>query len=100
MFEMLVALDVCNKELYEQYREEMALLLKEHEGYFPYDVWVEQTTLDNQSPHKNINKIFTLRFASKEQQAAFFHHTDYLKIKATYFDKAVKSSYILSTYHL
>lgn len=100
MFEMLVALDVCDKELYEKYREEMSELLKEHQGSFPYDVWIEEGQLENQSPHKNINRIFTLRFASKEQKEAFFTHTEYLKIKANYFDKAVKSSYIISTYHI
>ncbi|RXJ60675.1 DUF1330 domain-containing protein [Candidatus Marinarcus aquaticus] len=100
MFEMLVALNVCNKELYEQYTKEISSLLQEHQGSFSYDVWVEKDELENQSAHKNINRIFTLRFETKKLKEAFFNHPNYTSIKARYFDKAVNSSYIISTYHI
>ena len=80
MIEVLVALDVKDEELYTQYRDAIAPLLKEYQGFFPYDVTVQEM-LEKDSNNKKINRIFTLRFETEELKEGFFRDERYLKIK-------------------
>ena len=95
-YEVLVGLEVSDDESYNKYRKEMSPILKDHGGGFNYDFKISET-LKSQTDN-NINRLFTIYFSSEESMNSFFSNEQYLKIKKTHFEKAVKSTTIISNY--
>lgn len=86
--ETVVGLNVLDGESYRRYREAMTPLLHSIGGYFRYDFVIQQT-LQNHSEHP-INRLFILSFPDKKAKDAFFSNPQYLEIRKTYFEPAVK----------
>jgi uncharacterized protein (DUF1330 family) len=77
--ELLVALNVIDNKVYQEYRNNMTPILTSHGGYFGYDFMISEvliTETDNK-----INRVFTIRFPNKEKMEAFFLDKDYNKVK-------------------
>jgi uncharacterized protein (DUF1330 family) len=95
-FEMMVGLTVTNDDVYTEYRAAMRPLLEAHGGGFRYDFKISEV-LKSTSTHP-INRVFAIYFKDEESMNAFFSNPDYLKIKATYFEKSVAGTTIFGSY--
>lgn len=95
-FEALVGLEVVDDESYNNYRKEMTPILKKYGGGFNYDFKISKT-LKSKVPEK-INRLFTIYFLDKNAMNSFFSNDKYLAIKEKYFNSAVKSTTIISSY--
>ncbi|WP_256474094.1 DUF1330 domain-containing protein [Microbulbifer okhotskensis] len=73
---MVVGLDVGNDNIYQAYRDAMMPILKSYGGSFGYDFKVSEV-LRSETVSK-INRIFTIRFLSKEVMSRFFSDSEYL----------------------
>ena len=94
--EMLVGLNVSNSLMYQEYRDNMTPILHTYSGQFGYDFKVSEVFI---SETKNkINRVFTIRFSTKEKMEAFFLDKEYKKVKEAYFENAVESTTIISSY--
>ncbi len=96
-FEMLVGLEVLDDVQYEKYREQMKPILAQHGGGFNFDFKVSELLISQENP--NINRVFTIYFEDENAMERFFNHPQYLSIKQTHFEGAVKSTTIISSYH-
>jgi len=67
----------------------MKPLLEAHGGSFGLDLWVAEVLLS--SAPQPFNRVFTIRFPSPEQRAAFFAHPDYKVIRKTFFEPSVSA---------
>lgn len=94
--EALVALEITNENLYQDYRNHMTPLLKTFDGGFRYDFKVSEV-LKNEGG-KKINRVFVIYFGSKEKMDSFFSHPDYLKFKQEFFAPSVGDVTIISEY--
>ena len=94
--EMLVGLNVTNDSMYKEYREHMTPILKTYGGQFGYDFVVSEVLITETD--QKINRLFTIRFATKEKMEAFFVDKYYKKVKEQYFENAVESTTIISSY--
>ncbi|MBP8298980.1 MAG: DUF1330 domain-containing protein [Planctomycetes bacterium] len=95
-YETMVGLTVTDDASYQRYRDAMAPLLALHGGGFRYDFTIDQV-LKSASEHP-INRVFAIYFGSKSQMEAFFAHPDYLQVRATFFEPAVKGVTIFGSY--
>ena len=93
-YELVVGLQVDDKEMYSRYREEIAPLLRAADAQFRYDFEVGQT-LKNSSDHQ-INRIFVLAFPDAEAKARFFASPEYRTIRSRLFERAVGGTTILA----
>ncbi|MDE1348459.1 DUF1330 domain-containing protein [Vibrio aestuarianus] len=96
MYEFLVGLEVSNDEVYSDYRSAMKPILKSFGGSFGFDFVVSEVLLSEVDDP--INRVFTIRFPSQTAAEAFFSDSEYLKIKAQYFDASVSHTTIISSY--
>lgn len=96
MLEMLVAMNISDFESYQKYREEMIPILHSLGGSFGYDFLIEET-LKSETDHK-INRVFTIKFPSKDIMDEFFSREDYKSIKVKYFENSVLNTTIISEY--
>jgi uncharacterized protein (DUF1330 family) len=87
-FDIINVLFVTDRERYEQYRAEIAPLLKAVGGAFRYDFEIAKT-LKSEANH-DINRLFVLRFPSREAKERFFTDSCYLEIRARLFEPAVR----------
>jgi uncharacterized protein (DUF1330 family) len=83
----LVGLEVRDDALYRQYREHMSPILRSYGGSFGYD-FVVARVLESQTPAP-INRVFTIRFPTRDAAQRFFSDTAYLAVRARYFEPAV-----------
>jgi uncharacterized protein (DUF1330 family) len=93
-YERIMGLDVIDDQGYDRYRAAMMPILKSFGGSFGFDFKVSDVLLSK--TEDNINRVFTILFPSKIQMDDFFSNPDYLVVKATYFNMAVKSMTIIS----
>lgn len=96
-YEMAVALNVTNHELYQKYREGMTPLLTSYGGGFRYDFRISET-LRSESDHP-ISRVFLIYFPNVESKEKFFNDPRYLKIREEFFDPAVGGRTLLAEYH-
>ncbi len=96
MFEFLVGLNVSDKNVYTQYREAMMPILQSYNGRFGYDFVVSEVL--RSEVDVPINRVFTIQFPSCEVADAFFADSEYVKVKARYFDDSVAHTTIISRY--
>jgi uncharacterized protein (DUF1330 family) len=94
--ELVVALNVTDRSVYQQYREAMAPLLQAHGGGFRFDFTVDEV-LRSASDHP-INRVFAIYFADRQRMDAFFGHPEYRAIKARFFERSVAGTTILGAY--
>lgn len=87
MIQILVGVQVQDKEGYAEYRRQMTPLLEEHGGRFVVDVEVHNVL---KSPgDAAFNRLFSIEFPSDERRRAFFENPLYLRIRGRYFDASV-----------
>lgn len=94
--EMLVALDVVDPAVYQEYRDAMRPLLEEAGGGFRYDFEIART-LRSEATHA-INRVFAIYFRDRVAKQAFFARPEYLAVKARYFTRSVRSTTIVAEY--
>jgi len=94
--ELLVGLTVTDDEGYARYRAAMTPLLQAHGGGFRYDFTIAKV-LRSASDHP-INRVFVLRFPSKEGMEEFFGSPEYLAIRAQHFAGAVAGTTVIAGY--
>lgn len=95
-YERVIGLDVINDQVYQQYRDAMAPILKTFGGSFGFDFRVSEVLLSKTEDH--INRLFTLAFPTQKHMEDFFSNADYLAVKAQYFDTSVRSKTTVALY--
>jgi len=95
-YEILVGLNVLDDLKYDDYRAAMKPILSDHEGRFGYDFKVSDVLISEGDT--DINRVFTINFASKNKMEGFFSDSKYLVVKETYFVESVGSATIISSY--
>lgn len=96
MYERLVGLNVTDEKMYQNYRDAMLPILESYGGGFSYDFIVSKV-LKSQT-EKKINRVFVIYFSDKETSDKFFSDPEYVKVKKTFFEKAVESGLIIAEY--
>ena len=97
-YERVMGLDVIDDQVYQQYRDAMAPILKSFGGSFGFDFRVSEVLLSKTEAH--INRLFTISFPSQTHMEEFFSNADYVTVKEQYFDQSVRSKTIISLYEL
>jgi uncharacterized protein (DUF1330 family) len=95
MYEILVGLEVTDEAAYARYRAAMAPILLAHGGSFGVDVRVSDVLRPEGTP---FNRLFTIRFPSKERHQAFFANPDYLDVRRRFFEPSVGAVHRLGAY--
>lgn len=95
-YEILVGLNVVDDLKYDEYRAAMKPILSDYEGRFGYDFLVSDVLISESNT--DINRVFTINFASKDKMEGFFSDHEYLIVKEMYFVKSVGSMTIISSY--
>ena len=93
---MLVGLEVTDDEAYNNYRKAMTPLLEQYGGGFNYDFKISEVL--KSKVDANINRVFTIYFKDEISMNSFFNDEQYLQIKQTHFEGAVKSTTLISGY--
>lgn len=96
MYEMLVALDVKDDDLYAKYREAMAPILKKFGGGFSYDFTIDRVL--RKETENAINRVFTIYFKDEYSKDSFFSDPDYKIAKEKFFEKSVRATTIIAGY--
>ncbi|VAW98424.1 hypothetical protein MNBD_GAMMA22-2500 [hydrothermal vent metagenome] len=94
--ERLVGLHVTDDALYQQYREAMLPILKQHGGGFGYDFKIAEVL--QSEVDQNINRLFTIYFESEKLMDDFFKNEKYLVVRNQYYVPAVSATTIISKY--
>ena len=97
-YEMMVALDILDDDLYARYRAAMGPILQAHGGGFRYDFKVSETLKNHEG--RVINRVFAIYCESKDRMDAFFSNEDYLVAKEEFFVKSVGDMTIISAYEI
>lgn len=88
-FERIMALEVSDDALYQEYREHMIPILHAFGGSFGFDFVVSKVL--KSKTDTAINRVFTIDFPSKAVMEAFFSDPAYLAVKGKYFNCSVAS---------
>jgi len=96
LYEMLIGLNVLDDRKYQEYRENMKPILSSFGGGFGYDFKISEVLLAETT--NDINRVFTIYFPDSEKMEAFFASPEYIKVKEKYFEAAVASTTIISSY--
>lgn len=96
MYEFLVGLEISNSNVYSDYRAAMKPILTKYGGGFGFDFVVSEVLLSE--IEEPINRVFTIRFPNKVAAEDFFSDSEYLKVKAQFFDASVAHTTIISSY--
>ncbi len=96
-YELLVGLNVIDDRRYQEYRTAMKPILSQFGGRFGYDFKVSEV-LQSEVENNDINRVFTINFPNQTDMEVFFSDTEYLNVKARYFESSVKSTTIISSY--
>ncbi len=94
--ERLVGLFVTDDDLYQQYREAMLPILKQHGGGFGYDFKIEKVL--KSEVDEQINRVFTIYFDNEDSMNTFFSNEKYLEIRQQYYEPAVSATTIIAKY--
>jgi uncharacterized protein (DUF1330 family) len=94
-YEMIVGLQVIDDRQYEDYRLAMTPMLSAYGGSFGFDFRVSEVLSAGTS--QDINRAFAISFPEEDTMNAFFSGSEYLAVKALYFEGAVSSTSILSS---
>lgn len=94
--EMLVALDVADPALYQEYRAAMGPLLAAAGGGFRYDFEIART-LRSEASHP-INRVFAIHFPDAATKERFYGDPAYRRIRERFFAPAVRARTILAEY--
>jgi uncharacterized protein (DUF1330 family) len=94
--EMLVALDVADPALYQEYRAAMRPLLEAAGGGFRYDFEIART-LRSEASHP-INRVFAIHFPDAASKDRFYAAPEYRRIRERLFTPAVRARTILGEY--
>ena len=86
-YERIMALEVTDDAVYQQYRQHMMPILHSYGGSFGYDFKVSEVLKSKSAAP--INRVFTIDFPSKEVMERFFSDPDYLAVKAKFFEASV-----------
>ena len=97
-YEVLVALNVTDEPEYQVYRDLMRPILMSYGGDFSYDFRVAEVLRSECAG--SLNRVFTIRFPSKQNKEAFFDDSKYLKIKHAHFSSSVENLQMISEYQL
>lgn len=97
-YERIMGLEVTDDAVYQEYRNAMMPILATFGGAFTFDFKVSDVLKSKTEAH--INRVFTIQFPSKQHMEDFFSNSDYLAVKARYFDRSVKSSTIISLHEV
>ena len=95
-FSYLVGLEVADAARYDEYRRAMRPSLVKYEGDFGCDFGVDRVLFSPEDAP--INRVFKIRFPSRERANAFFGDRDYRAVKERYSDAAVAATTILGAY--
>ena len=82
-YEIMVGLQVMDRDRYQTYRNGIARILNQYGGECCYDMltnWAIKPSKTNP-----INHTFRIRFASQADKTAFFDDPAYLKIHADFY---------------
>lgn len=96
MYEFLVGLEVSDNDVYSDYRTAMKPILSSYGGDFGFDFLVSKVLLSQVDVP--INRVFTIHFPDKTVAERFFSDSEYLQVKAQYFDSSVENITIISSY--
>jgi len=96
MIERLVGLEVTDETSYAAYRENMLPILKSYGGGFRYDFRISEVL--KADTENKINRVFIITFPDKTSGDAFFADENYLKVRREYFEPAVRSATVISSY--
>jgi uncharacterized protein (DUF1330 family) len=94
--EILIGVYVVDEARYAQYRAEMTPLLEARGGRFVVDVRTSEV-LRAPAPGA-FNRLFTIRFPSRQIRDAFFADPDYLAIRTRLFESSVSGMVWLGDY--
>jgi uncharacterized protein (DUF1330 family) len=92
----LIGLEVRDDALYRQYREHMTPILRSYGGSFGYDFVVARVLMSETAAP--INRVFTIRFPTRDAAQRFFSDTAYLAVRARYFEPAVGGITTIAAY--
>ncbi|PCJ89366.1 MAG: DUF1330 domain-containing protein [Flavobacteriales bacterium] len=95
-YEMLIGLNVLDDSKYQEYRKNMRPILFSYGGGFGYDFKISEVLIAETT--NDINRVFTIYFPSKAKMEGFFSNPAYIKVKEKYFNMAVESTTIISSY--
>jgi uncharacterized protein (DUF1330 family) len=96
MFERMIGLEVTDDALYTQYRAAMTPLLKAHGGSFVVDVRVAEVLCAPGGG--SFNRLFLLRFPSRDAFDAFFADPEYKAVRERLFVPSVGAVSALGEY--
>lgn len=98
MIEYLVGVNVTSEEGYQAYRDRITPLIHGVGGEFRYDFKVSETL--KSAVEMPMNRVFVLRFPSREVKEAFFAREDYLAAKKAFFAPSVSAGAWLASYEV
>ncbi len=94
--EILVGVHVVDEAGYAKYRAEMTPLLQAYGGRFVVDVRATEVLL---APAPGaFNRLFAIRFPSRQNRDAFFADQDYVAIRTRLFEPSVSGTVWLGDY--
>ncbi len=95
-YEMVVAMNVTDPEVYASYRREMRPILEKYGGGFRYDFEVSRT-YTNESSHP-VNRLFAIYFSDEEASTSFFSDAAYIEVKRRFYDSSVDGYTVIASY--
>ena len=97
-FENLVGLNVIDPDMYAKYRAAMTPILERMGGSIRADFEVSKVL---KSPGAGtINRVFVIRFPDRAAHVAFFSNREYLRVRATFFDKGATNLTLIGEYDI
>ena len=90
-----MGLNVIDEDGYSRYRAEMTPLLEAHGGSFGVDVRVSGVLRPAETA---FNRLFTIRFPSREKREAFFSNPAYLEVRHRLYEPSVSGAHRLAVH--
>lgn len=94
--EILIGMRVDDEDGYAQYRAGMTPILESMGGFFRYDMRVSEL-IRGDAPDP-FNRLFLMSFPDEATSERFFADPDYLKVRETHFDGAVRSYALIAQF--
>jgi len=94
--EILIGMRVVDEDGYAQYRAGMTPILESMGGFFRYDMRVSEL-LKGEAPDE-FNRLFLMSFPDQATSERFFADPEYLKVRETHFDNAVRSYSLIAQF--
>lgn len=95
-YELLVAMNVTDEKLYDEYRAGMLPILRRYGGGFRHD-FVVSRTLKSEADHP-VTRVFAIYFADKKSKEAFYADPAYQAVKQRFWAPSVKGRTIIAEY--